>query len=49
MAGLQVSDLSGRHEDGRVTGKAAINWTVDRNNLLYAFASRGYKPGGFTF
>ncbi|OAN58366.1 hypothetical protein A7X12_04735 [Sphingomonas sp. TDK1] len=46
-AGLPVSDLSGTHQDGRVTGKAAINWNVDRDNLLYAFAARGYKPGGF--
>ena len=45
--GLPVSDLSGSHTDGRVTGKAAINWTVDRDNLVYAFAARGYKPGGF--
>ncbi|NIJ16228.1 TonB-dependent receptor [Sphingobium vermicomposti] len=45
--GLPVADLSGAHQDGRVTGKAAINWTVDPDNLLYAFVARGYKPGGF--
>jgi len=45
--GLPVSDLSGRHRDGRITGKAAINWTIDPDNLVYAFAARGYKPGGF--
>ncbi|PVX30525.1 TonB-dependent receptor [Sphingomonas pokkalii] len=45
--GLPVSDLSGSHEDGRVTGKAAINWTVNPDHLLYAFVARGYKPGGF--
>jgi len=45
--GLPVADLSGSHNDGRVTGKAAINWEVDDDNLLYAFAARGYKPGGF--
>ena len=45
--GLPVADLSGSHQDGRVTGKAAINWTVDADNLIYAFVARGYKPGGF--
>jgi iron complex outermembrane receptor protein len=30
-----------------VTGKAAINWTVSPDQLVYAFAARGYKPGGF--
>ncbi|HWW66118.1 MAG TPA: TonB-dependent receptor [Sphingomonadaceae bacterium] len=47
VGGLPVSDLSGSHKDGRVTGKAALNWTVDPDNLLYIFAARGYKPGGF--
>ncbi|KTF70152.1 TonB-dependent receptor [Sphingomonas sp. HT-1] len=45
--GLAVADLAGSHEDGRVTGKAAINWTVNPDHLLYAFVARGYKPGGF--
>ncbi|MDO7835569.1 TonB-dependent receptor [Sphingobium sp. HBC34] len=45
--GVPVADLAGSHQDGRVTGKAAVNWTVDDNHLLYAFAARGYKPGGF--
>lgn len=45
-AGLQVADLAGDHKDGRLTGKVALNWTLDENNLLYVFAARGYKPGG---
>lgn len=45
--GLPVADLSGAHSDSRATGKIALNWTVDDDNLLYAFAARGYKPGGF--
>lgn len=45
--GIPVADLSGSHQDGRVTGKAAINWTVASDNLVYAFVARGYKPGGF--
>ena len=28
------------------TGKAALNWTVDDNNFLYAFIASGSKPGG---
>ncbi len=46
-AGLIVADLQGGNKDGRVTGKLALNWKVDNNNLLYAFAARGYKPGGY--
>jgi iron complex outermembrane receptor protein len=46
-SGLPVSDLSGSHKDSRITGKAAVNWKVDEDNLLYALAARGYKPGGF--
>ncbi|MEP7246969.1 MAG: TonB-dependent receptor [Gammaproteobacteria bacterium] len=45
--GLQVSDLAGEHEDQRATGKVALNWTFAPGNLLYVFAARGYKPGGF--
>lgn len=44
--GLVVADLAGDHEDGRPTGKVALNWTVNDDNLIYAFAARGYKPGG---
>ncbi len=45
--GLQVADLEGAHDDGRATGKVALEWTPDEQNLLYAFIARGYKPGGF--
>ena len=45
--GLQVADLAGSHKDGRPTGKLALNYQLNRNNLLYAFAARGYKPGGY--
>jgi len=45
--GLPVSDLSGSHDDSRVTGKAGVNWYLDDSNLLYTFVARGYKPGGF--
>jgi iron complex outermembrane receptor protein len=45
--GLQVTSLAGSHEDQRATGKVALNWNLDADNLLYVFAARGYKPGGF--
>lgn len=45
--GILLSDLSGSHTDGRVTGKAALNWTVADDHLIYGFVARGYKPGGF--
>ena len=45
--GLVVADLSGSHKDSRFTGKAAINWKPNEDNLVYALVARGYKPGGF--
>ena len=44
--GLVVANLAGSHSDGRMTGKVALNWTPDDDNLVYAFVARGYKPGG---
>ncbi len=32
--------------DQKVTGKAALNWTVDSRNFLYAFVATGHKAGG---
>jgi iron complex outermembrane receptor protein len=45
--GLQVANLAGTHDDGRATGKVALEWTPREDHLLYAFVARGYKPGGF--
>jgi iron complex outermembrane receptor protein len=45
--GLLVADLAGSHEDTRTTGKVALNWQRDDDNLFYVFVARGYKPGGF--
>jgi iron complex outermembrane recepter protein len=45
--GLQVANLEGTHDDGRATGKVALEWTPRDEHLLYAFVARGYKPGGF--
>ena len=32
--------------DSKVTGKVALNWTINRNNFLYAFIATGHKGGG---
>ncbi len=45
--GCQVASTGGHEQDGRVTGKVALNYTLDDLNLLYAFVARGYKSGGF--
>jgi iron complex outermembrane recepter protein len=45
--GCKVGSTAGEESDGRVTGKIALNYTVNDDNLLYAFIARGYKPGGF--
>ena len=44
--GLVVADLAGSHEDGRMTGKVALNWELNPDHTFYVFAARGYKPGG---
>jgi iron complex outermembrane receptor protein len=46
--GCQVANLGGSESDGRVTGKLSLDYKPDDHNLVYAFAARGYKPGGFT-
>lgn len=35
-----------RSEESAVTGKVALNWTLDENNFLYGFVAKGYKAGG---
>lgn len=47
FAGCEVGNTGGNEQDGRVTGKVALNYTVNEQNLLYGFVARGYKPGGF--
>ena len=37
---------TGSEGDGRMTGKLALNFKPDADNLLYVFAARGYKNGG---
>ncbi|HEY6925336.1 MAG TPA: TonB-dependent receptor [Steroidobacteraceae bacterium] len=45
--GCKVGSSAGEESDARVTGKVALNYRPTDDNLLYAFAARGYKPGGF--
>jgi iron complex outermembrane receptor protein len=35
-------------EFSNTSGKVTLNWTVDDNNFLYAFAATGFKPGGLS-
>lgn len=37
-----------REEFSNTSGKVTLNWTVDDNNFLYAFAATGFKPGGLS-
>ena len=37
----------GDHSDNVWTGKAALNWTPNDDNFLYAFVAKGFKAGGF--
>ncbi len=32
--------------DKKLDGKVALNWTIDRNNFIYAFVATGSKAGG---
>ncbi|MGH8293880.1 MAG: TonB-dependent receptor [Steroidobacteraceae bacterium] len=40
------NSLSGRYSGSNVTGKVALNYQLDGDNLLYAFAARGANSGG---
>ncbi len=43
--GLPIVDEQSASSDG-VTGKAALNWTIDPHNFVYAFVATGERPGG---
>ncbi len=45
--GVILIPASGEHKEDVWTGKLALNWTLDKNNFLYAFAAKGTKAGGF--
>ena len=42
-----VPNTGGNESDNRMTGKIALNWKPDADNLVYAFVARGYKAGGY--
>lgn len=42
-----LSNAAGIETDSATTGKVALNWTVNSQNFLYAFVSKGFKAGGF--
>ncbi len=46
LPGINVAPQTGHHADGRMSGKVALNWKPNEDNLIYVFAARGYKPGG---
>lgn len=45
LLGLQLTQ-DDRSEEDAVTGKVALNWTIDDDNFVYGFVARGHKAGG---
>lgn len=45
LLGLSLTQ-DDRSEEDAVTGKVALNWTIDPDNFAYAFVARGHKAGG---
>jgi len=43
--GLPIVDEQSASSNG-VTGKVALNWTIDPHNFVYAFVATGERPGG---
>ncbi len=43
---LLVETQHQTEEDSKVTGKIGLNWTLDRDNFLFAFVATGHKGGG---
>ncbi len=41
-----LADPGGQEKDDKLTGKFAVNFTPNDDNLFYAFVARGYKSGG---
>ena len=42
-----IIPAGGYQDDSAVTGKVALNWTVNDDNFLYGFVAKGSKAGGF--
>lgn len=45
LLGLRLTQ-NDRSEEDAVTGKVALNWTINPNNFVYAFVAKGHKAGG---
>lgn len=45
LLGLRLTQ-NDRSEEDALTGKVALNWTLDEDNFLYAFVAKGHKAGG---
>jgi iron complex outermembrane receptor protein len=45
ILGIALSQ-NDKGSDEKVTGKVALNWTIDPDNFVYAFAATGHKAGG---
>jgi len=45
LLGLALTQ-NDRSEEDALTGKVALNWTLDDDNFLYGFVARGHKAGG---
>ena len=45
LLGLAITQ-DDRVEEDKVTGKIALNWSVDEDNFIYGFVATGYKAGG---
>jgi len=43
---LLVESQHQTEQDSKVTGKIGLNWTLDRDNFLFAFVATGHKGGG---
>jgi iron complex outermembrane receptor protein len=43
--GLAIPQIQSEH-DSKLTGKVALNWTINPDNFLYAFVATGHKGGG---
>ena len=46
VGALLVLSQHQSEEDSKVTGKIGLNWTLDRDNFLFAFVATGHKGGG---
>jgi len=43
---LLIESQHQTEQDSKLTGKIGLNWTLDRDNFLFAFIATGHKGGG---